>query len=125
MHVGKMKGEEKVALKRLRILSSSVTEAAKAMKVRAVLSFVPCKDNDEIVAFQRFRYEVEIWCRLNHPHVLRLYGLYRDQDGATLMLYMVSPWQVNGPLSAYLKSNAAANKLKLVRRPGCHYFMVP
>ncbi len=120
VHVGKMKGEEKVALKRLRILSSSVTEAAKAMKVRAVLSFVPCKDNDEIVSFQRFRYEVEIWCCLNHPYVLRLYGLH--QDGP--MLYMVSPWQDNGPLSAYLKSNAAVNKLKLVGRPGLHCFMV-
>ncbi|KLO13306.1 kinase-like protein, partial [Schizopora paradoxa] len=59
-----------------------------------------------------FRYEAEIWYRLNHPNVLRLYGLYLDGPA----LYMVSPWQQNGPLSLYIKANPTVNKLTLLRQ---------
>jgi len=88
VHEGHMEGEGKVALKRLRMLGSEAS-------VR-----------------KRFRYEAEIWYRLNHPNVLKLYGLY--QDGP--VLYMVSPWQENGHMSAYFKANPAANKLLLLRQ---------
>ena len=64
----------------------------------------------EFISCQRFRYEAEIWYRLNHPNVLRLYGLYLDGPA----LYMVSPWQQNGPLSLYIKANPAVDKLILV-----------
>lgn len=59
---------------------------------------------------QRFRYEAEIWIRLDHPNVLRFFGIC--QTGPTL--YMVSPWQTNGHMTAYFNSHPNASRLQFV-----------
>ncbi|KIJ06248.1 hypothetical protein PAXINDRAFT_55327, partial [Paxillus involutus ATCC 200175] len=44
--------------------------------------------------------EVHIWIDLDHPHVLRLYGI---AGGFSTLPALVSPWVENGSLTGYLE----------------------
>ncbi|KAF8835360.1 kinase-like protein [Paxillus ammoniavirescens] len=48
---------------------------------------------------KKLRGEVHIWIRLDHPNVLRLYGI---TDGFAPLPALVSPWVENGTLTRYL-----------------------
>ncbi|KIK97053.1 hypothetical protein PAXRUDRAFT_137124 [Paxillus rubicundulus Ve08.2h10] len=49
---------------------------------------------------KKLRGEVHIWIRLDHPHVLKLYGI---ASGFAPMPALVSPWVENGTLTRYLE----------------------
>ncbi|KAF8842575.1 kinase-like protein [Paxillus ammoniavirescens] len=48
---------------------------------------------------KKLREEVHIWIRLDHPNVLKLYGV---ADGFSPLPALVSPWVENGTLTNYL-----------------------
>ncbi|KIK77311.1 hypothetical protein PAXRUDRAFT_835030 [Paxillus rubicundulus Ve08.2h10] len=49
---------------------------------------------------KKLRAEVHIWSRLDHPNVLRLYGI---ADGFSHLPALVSQWAENGTLTQYLE----------------------
>ncbi|KIJ10903.1 hypothetical protein PAXINDRAFT_16125 [Paxillus involutus ATCC 200175] len=49
---------------------------------------------------KKLRGEVHIWIRLDHPNVLKLYGI---ADGFAPLPALVSPWVRNGTLTRYLE----------------------
>ncbi|KDQ21211.1 hypothetical protein BOTBODRAFT_195364 [Botryobasidium botryosum FD-172 SS1] len=55
-----------------------------------------------------------IWRALNHPHILPFIGL------ATLdsVIYMVSPWMINGNAVDYVRYNPSADRLRLLAQAG-------
>ncbi|KAL1747292.1 kinase-like domain-containing protein [Schizophyllum fasciatum] len=91
VHTGVLSGVGPVALKKLRMHAQ--TDSAQAEKVRS-----------------RFRHEAEMWCRLDHKHVLPFLGICVDGPN----LYMCSSWQDNGDLPHYLKDHPDADRFALM-----------
>jgi hypothetical protein len=60
----------------------------------------------ETTPHELFRREVEIWSRLHHPHVLKLYGA--SSAAGDPPWFFVSPYERNGNLVQYLKNVEAA-----------------
>jgi len=60
----------------------------------------------------RMRREMNVWERLDHPHVAPLRGFIMDHDGTP---GLVSPWYSEGNVLNYLKNNPFADRRKLVR----------
>ncbi|KAL5500833.1 hypothetical protein ACEPAH_9220 [Sanghuangporus vaninii] len=54
--------------------------------------------------------ELYIWSKLDHPRILRLVGLYVDENYPCL----ISPWSTNGTVLNYLESNSTADVIQLV-----------
>ncbi|KAI0050015.1 ras GEF, partial [Auriscalpium vulgare] len=61
-------------------------------------------------AEERFSQQVEIWRRLQHPNVLRLYGIAYIED----YVYSVSPWMRNGNAMAYLSEHPEIDRTRLL-----------
>ena len=53
------------------------------------------------------------WNVLRHPNVLPLLGVTMTEDPRRFV--MVSEWNENGNINAFVKANPSANRLKLVR----------
>ena len=75
-----------------------------------------------LVIFQWLRDEVAAWHAQQHPHVARLFGLIRLDDGSgsgndgdDVWLGMVSSWCENGTIMQYLVKHPLADRLRLVR----------
>lgn len=62
--------------------------------------------------WQNFEREIRTWWHLRHPNILDLYGTCREGP----RYFMVCPWQNNGHVLQYLKTNPEANRRKIV----CH-----
>lgn len=78
---------EKVALKRHRYVNSSKS------------------------ARKRIIREAEIWRRIQHDHILPLYGVAYDGEHVSL----VSPWMENGNIIEYFRENPAASKILMLK----------
>lgn len=63
-------------------------------------TYEPCPAQSDVL--QRFKREVRRWFRLNHPHVVQLFGACCD-DG--LPPTFVCEYATNGPLDMYLKAH--------------------
>src|ERR1700749_1925362 len=50
-----------------------------------------------------FLHEIQIWSRLNHPNVLKIYGA--SSATSEPPWFFVSPYMKNGTLVSYLKRN--------------------
>ncbi|KAF7984065.1 hypothetical protein HWV62_17613 [Athelia sp. TMB] len=59
---------------------------------------------------EKFEKEVDIWRRLTHPNVVRLYGVAYFGSRA----YMVSHWMAHGSAITYVKSHPNADKLRIL-----------
>jgi len=82
-------GEEKVALKNIR---------------GVILS-----DDQKEKATRRFERQAEIWSKLQHEHILPLYGMCKV-EGAP---YLVSPWLRNGNAPSYIRANPNVDRVKI------------
>ena len=60
---------------------------------------------------QRFCQEVVTWGALRHPNVLPLLGVTMTET----LFAMVSEWMVKGDINEFVKSDANADRLRLVR----------
>jgi len=85
---GEKAGVEKVALKALQILKAAPEKARK-----------------------RLERKLPSWAELHHQNILPFYGIVIIGE----RLHMVSPWQENGNLLLYVKTNPEANKHHLLR----------
>ncbi|KIJ99573.1 hypothetical protein K443DRAFT_163937 [Laccaria amethystina LaAM-08-1] len=81
-------GEEKVALKALRTIKAS-----------------------DIKAQKRFEDEISLWANLKNNHILPFYGVVTDLGQH---MHMVSPWQENGNVLDFVKSNPQADRIHLI-----------
>ncbi|KAL5512336.1 hypothetical protein ACEPAG_3328 [Sanghuangporus baumii] len=54
--------------------------------------------------------ELYIWSKLDHPRILRLVGLYVDENYPCL----ISPWSTNGTVLSYLENTPSADVVQLV-----------
>jgi len=59
---------------------------------------------------QKFRKEVDIWRRIKHPHILRLYGVCYFGP----LIHMVCPWAHNRDISTFIARNPHADRVKLL-----------
>lgn len=62
---------------------------------------------------QRMNREMNIWGRLDHPHVVPLRGYALDEDGTP---ELISPWYEFGDILSYLESHPSADRKELVRQ---------
>ncbi|KDQ07561.1 hypothetical protein BOTBODRAFT_59875 [Botryobasidium botryosum FD-172 SS1] len=86
LYCGQMAGKGKVALKRLRA-------------------------TDQNALIRRFEREIKIWSMLEHPHVLKFFGVCCIER----VPHMISPWMENGSLLDYFKKeNTAADRLQIL-----------
>ncbi|KAG1859313.1 kinase-like domain-containing protein [Suillus subalutaceus] len=60
------------------------------------------------LSIQKLRQEVYLWQRLEHQHILPLYGITGNFD---VVPALVSPWMENGSLQQYLKTMWDAEQL--------------
>ncbi|EJD37365.1 kinase-like protein, partial [Auricularia subglabra TFB-10046 SS5] len=66
-------------------------------------------------ALALFKREITVWCKLEHPNILRLFGLSWNHDTRNLP-GMVSPWCSNGDASSFLcKQTTAGANLQLIK----------
>ncbi|KIO21236.1 hypothetical protein M407DRAFT_29160 [Tulasnella calospora MUT 4182] len=65
--------------------------------------------NEDLV-IRRFQREADIWCRLQHPHILKFLGTYIHETH----LHLVSPFMNNGTLLEYVKDRLGANRVRLL-----------
>ncbi|KAL0947261.1 hypothetical protein HGRIS_013382 [Hohenbuehelia grisea] len=86
--LGTWLGSEKVALKALRNIKASDRRAR-----------------------QRFEHEIQVWSDLRSDHILPFYGIVTDLNQH---IHMVSPWQENGNIREYLRSNPQAKRTHLL-----------
>ncbi|KAG9013016.1 hypothetical protein FRB94_004409 [Tulasnella sp. JGI-2019a] len=59
---------------------------------------------------RKFRREIDIWRRLNHKHVLQLYGICFFNH----LIHLVSPYAVNSHALHYLRLNPDEDRVKLI-----------
>jgi serine/threonine protein kinase len=57
---------------------------------------------------QEFRGEVAIWVKLNHPNILRCFGIKMNP------LQIVMEWMPNGQAMGYVQNNEDADRVSLV-----------
>ncbi|KAG8791080.1 hypothetical protein FRC12_010209 [Ceratobasidium sp. 428] len=90
------RGLEKVAMKRLRIVTVG----------------------DEDVVRKRFIRECEVWRKLEHPHVLEFYGIVKHGGS----LFMISPFLDDGDAPSWLQ-NRCGDRLRVLLEAarGCLY----
>ncbi|KAG8785896.1 hypothetical protein FRC12_017066 [Ceratobasidium sp. 428] len=90
------RGLEKVAMKRLRIVTIG----------------------DEDVVRKRFIRECEVWRKLKHPHVLEFYGIVKHGGS----LFMISPFLDDGDAPSWLQ-NRCGDRLRVLLEAarGCLY----
>ncbi|KAJ7468569.1 kinase-like domain-containing protein [Mycena latifolia] len=67
---------------------------------------------DSRTARAKFYREALIWQPLVHPHILPLFGVYREPLSSSL--FMVSPWMEEGTVLCYLQANGRADVNKLL-----------
>ncbi|KZT20257.1 TKL/TKL-ccin protein kinase [Neolentinus lepideus HHB14362 ss-1] len=79
------------------------TEKVALKAVRGIKAFDKAK--------RRFESEIEIWARLEHEHILPLYGIATNLGQH---IHIVSPWQDNGDLLEYVKGQPKVNRLYLL-----------
>jgi serine/threonine protein kinase len=60
---------------------------------------------------QEFRGEIVVWSRLNHPNVLRCFGVTVDP------LRILTEWMSNGQAMEYVRTHQDADRVGLVSSP--------
>ncbi|KAF7974055.1 hypothetical protein HWV62_13455 [Athelia sp. TMB] len=61
-------------------------------------------------AKRRFEAEIQVWDKLDHPHILAFYGIVTNLG----QIHMVSPWQDYGNVLEYVQAYSDANRIHLV-----------
>ena len=109
-------GYRKVAAKALRISLTSDLDRIRRVDDSRIVIFV----NELTCQAQRFCKEVMTWNTLRHPNVLPLVGVVMTER----RFVMVSEWMENGDINVYVKANAEADRLALVRFPPRSIFII-
>ncbi|KDQ18494.1 hypothetical protein BOTBODRAFT_513055 [Botryobasidium botryosum FD-172 SS1] len=65
--------------------------------------------SDDVI-MRRLKREMELWCKLKHPNILRFIGCYTMADTS----YMVSPWMENRYSLAYIQAQGSTRPLELL-----------
>ena len=96
----------------------------------------------DICGSQRFQKQVEIWRFLQHPNVLRLYGIafigdyvysvrWKHRRGPVVCNLLhrsqVSPWMDNGNAITYVQNHPEVDRVRLLSEvaSGAHQFYRP
>ncbi|KAG6890510.1 hypothetical protein C0995_007709 [Termitomyces sp. Mi166 len=75
------------------------------------LKFVRLNKKTQIPHFEKVvSKEAILWGQLRHPNILPFYGIYRFNNGISL----VAPWMENGDVCQYLKQHDKSNRIVLV-----------
>ena len=101
-------GRHRVAVKTLK-----VTELDDVVKIRKVsIGVVFSAAGRTELFFQQFCKEVILWSTLNHPNVLKLFGVEGIEEGKFVA---VSEWMEHGNIVEYIKKYPV-NRLDLVSK---------
>ncbi|KAG8905545.1 hypothetical protein FRB99_008744 [Tulasnella sp. 403] len=61
----------------------------------------------------RFAREMLVWCKLEHPNILKFIGFHMDERSG--LAYFVCPWVVNGDITNYLANNPNVDTIEKLR----------
>ncbi|KAF7792070.1 hypothetical protein EIP86_003098 [Pleurotus ostreatoroseus] len=64
---------------------------------------------------QRAIFDIIIWSKLNHAHLLPFLGLHKQIHHDVLMFYVISPWMINGSMKDYMSHTAESPGLPVLR----------
>ncbi|KDQ09301.1 hypothetical protein BOTBODRAFT_37212 [Botryobasidium botryosum FD-172 SS1] len=87
----------------------------KSEKVQVAIKVVISRRSDQVTdrrVERRLNREISTWRRLDHPGIIKLYGISYDFGKFPAL---ISPWYSNGDASAYLKAHPSANRHNLLR----------
>jgi serine/threonine protein kinase len=96
-----------VAIKALKIYPGHDVEKVRKVSYSRLL----CVSVDQPCHVQRFCEEVITWKALRHPNILPLLGATMTEA----RFVMISEWMVKGDINKFVKADASADRLDIVR----------